>query len=237
MRKIDHKKIIKKFENDISELWQYFSDVERYIIMQNPSRKDLLIGHLSEQVFVSMAVLFEQFISDIFVAYINNNSQQFSSYVCTSVQNDLSNNSVKQFVNVSIPTNLNVAQIRELLMPDDDNIKFADCKILKKKAKQWLVEEHARKFSKLHRDDISLINSIKKIRNYLAHRSPRSLKSMISILKEIETASPTCKNYGLGINLRAKNRDIGNYLKADIEDGRRVEVYLQRIHSIALTFM
>jgi hypothetical protein len=60
---------------------------------------------------------------------------------------------------------------------------------------------------------------------------------MINILKEIDTGRSSCKNAGLGINLDAKNREVGNYLKTKIDGYRRIEIYLQRLHSVTLNFI
>lgn len=235
MKKSDHEIVIKDFQERIEDLFEYLGTMERYIrIQDHPTKKEQFIAEISEQVFISMAAAFEKMITDLFLTFINSKSQQFISHKRDQLTKHI--NEFKEYslyMDVNLPKNLNMQQVINLVTPDEDNIKFGDVKALQQKAKQWLVNEHRKRFTTLHNDDVLLINAMKKIRNYLAHRSSRSLRSMIELLKDGNFSSPNSRNYGLGINVKARNKQIGVYLKAYAGDFRRIEIFFQRIHAIS----
>ena len=109
------------------------------------------------------------------------------------------------------PSHLSVAQIRALLDEDGWNITFSGSADLVVKAGNWLPAGDAQKFTALTPADLALLDGLKAMRNFPAHRSTSSRSAMNAALTALANhppLAPLAKNgarevHSLGKHLRA----------------------------------
>ena len=138
---------------------------------------------LTENNLLAAAVAWEGFVSDMFIAYINRDATQFKQHVENSFTEHLRNSGTPErafdkFGTMSFPAHLKKADVLALADNFGNNITFSNFKLLEEKAKSWLVEEHAEKFTRLTAQHKAVVNSVIALRNHIAHRSDRSLTAM-----------------------------------------------------------
>jgi hypothetical protein len=135
-------------------------------------------------------------------------------------------------LNIKFPKHIVVDDIEKMVNPKRSNVSLPNSKEMIKRANKWLDRSFAIKFSKLTIEDQKLLDSVKSIRNFLAHRSESSLDGMNKQLGNIETTLPA--NAGLGKGTANEIRSAGKYLRTKTSSGkRRVEIYLERLRQIS----
>lgn len=145
---------------------------------------------LTEHSLLAAAVAWEGFISEMFVAYINRDPTQFKQSLSDAVESHLTNASIAKrayarFGALSIPKHLSKADVLALADSIGNNITFPNFDELQDKAEKWLVTAHAeKKFTRLSAQQKAIVNSVIALRNYIAHRSIRSLHAMNDALEK-----------------------------------------------------
>lgn len=128
---------------------------------------------IAEYLFVAAATLFEGFLSDLVVAYINRDSQRFREFLLGGLSIDASEDYARRaipHVEASIP-HLSVDKIREILDPTGYNVTFPSTDKMKESAGRWLASADKARFVGATPAQCAVIDFVKAVRNYLAHRS------------------------------------------------------------------
>lgn len=142
---------------------------------------------LTEHSLLAAAVTWEGFVSDMFIAYINRDATRFKDHLRSSFEQHINTASTPKKVfdsygSIHFPNHLNKADVQALANSLGNNITFPNFGELEQKARTWLTQAHAQKFSGLTHQQKAVVNSIIALRNHIAHRSQRSLDAMNEIL-------------------------------------------------------
>lgn len=128
---------------------------------------------IAEYLLVAVATLFEGFLSDLFVAYINRDSEKFRGFligkISIAAEDEYAKRAVKH-VERSMP-HLSVDRIKEILDPTGYNITFKSTAKMKEAAGTWLSDADKAHIVGVAAAECAVIDFVKAVRNYLAHRS------------------------------------------------------------------
>lgn len=230
MRKIKPEEVIDDFIKQLVELNDYYQRIRSATAGTETELKD--IGLLSEQSFVTAAVAFESFLSDLFVAFINRDSSklqsEYEARIKASVKDKFSQWHAEQ-LRFASAKHLSVERILEIMDKDGRNITFSSAAKLKADAGAWLHKDHADLFKNLKTHDESVVDCVKAVRDFIAHRSDSAKNRMNEELSMVGTVAPN-ENLGRGVQ---KVHYIGSFLKAEFQSKRRVQLYWERLKTIA----
>lgn len=178
---------------------------ELLLAVYQKKRQQSLESMLAEQCVLGLAVMWEAFIHDLIVSYIEENSDVCVGFHRTRVRQSIESKSklFAKWVTIEIPDVLSRTQIELMVDPDGWNLTADSAETLAKRATQFLSAPHAIKFS-LADQDRKFVDLLIATRNYLSHRSAGSLKIMKQRVKDLDVASP----------LRTELTTVGAYLKA-----------------------
>lgn len=205
MRKIDPDSVKTDFAEQIEGLEAFHGRV--YGSLTSDADKTLL----AEATFMSSAVAWEGFLSDLVVAYINRDSSQFADHLKRSLEAALAGKQrliLDRHCTVSMPRHMTRADILELLDASGSNITFQGVGDLKDMTRVWLVAAHHAKFDALTGPQAAMIAAWVAIRNHVAHRSTVSLERVNACL-----AASALHGTGLQRD-QNKVRQVGAHLKA-----------------------
>ena len=186
-----------------------------------------------EHNLLAAAVIWEGFVNDLFIAYVNRDPCRFKRHMKESLKQHLSSRSKSkrifdQFGTLNLPTHLTKAQVVELLDADGNNITFSRYRDIERKAHSWLVPETAQRFINVPASKKATIDALISLRNHIAHRSKRSLDAMNETLL-------TGALYQTGLQ-RGQNRfhNVGSYLKATPQGSlqTRFSIFISTLKSI-----
>jgi len=191
------------------------------------------VTRLSALTMISAATLWESFLSDLVVAYINRDPSQFAVHLQHALNEDLSDKQ-KQIVNryapYKAPTSIDRGTILSLLDDNGNNITFSNAQTLKKGAKRWISAANIVGINALTGQQIAIINLWISLRNHIAHDSERSRSAL-----QIAVSHGALHGTGLhraqnaihtpGVYLKSKHRQpVGN---------PRIEEILRHMQQIA----
>ena len=192
---------------------------------------------LTEHSLLAAAVIWEGFVSDMFIAYINRDATRFKKHLQDSFDIHLNSSSTPKrvfdaFGALTFPKHLKKSDVLSLANSVGNNITFPNFEQLEEKAGIWLVSAHAAKFTGLNSQQKAVVNAVIALRNHIAHRSKRSLDVMNEVLAR-GALHPT------GIQ-RLANRfhNVGVWLKA-VPVGRaeaRLTTILRMLDDIGAAF-
>jgi hypothetical protein len=162
---------------------------------------------LAEQCVLGLAVLWEAFVHDLIVSYIEESSEACIRFHRDRVTQSVGSKSklFAKWITISIPDVLSRVQIEMLVDPEGWNITADSAETLAKKANQFLTAPHAIKFS-LADVDRAFVDLLIATRNYLSHRSTGALaimKQRVKQLHDVDATSP----------LNGRVTTVGAYLK------------------------
>jgi hypothetical protein len=222
MRTQDPTNIRADFESAIGDIETAVNAAEQSI-QGDPARK-----LISEYSFVSAATLFEGFISDLFVAYINRDSQRFRDHLLYHLNLESDDEFAKRalpYVEKAMP-HLSVERIRGILDSNGYNVVFPTTDKMKESAGKWLADTHKQRFTQLTAEQCAVIALLKAIRNFLAHRS--------------DNADTTMQDSLLSADLPARFKrsvnnvsDVGAYLRATQQGQSRLKHYLLYLKTLS----
>lgn len=186
---------------------------------------------VAESSLLAAAVLWEGFITDLFVAHINRDSIQLSSTLKKRIEQSVEQkfgSHVLQRVKVSFPDHLPEREVRSLLDPTNYNLSFESASKMIERADKSLPASVAGKFRALSPADCAAINAWHDIRNFLAHRSGSSKKEMNDTLTKPDLQNDLRRNMH-------KVHSAGAFLKATPMGTQkwRVEHYFDAMKTIA----
>lgn len=141
-----------------------------------------------EHCSLTAAVIWEGFVSDMFVALINRDPSRYKQYLRNSLNQHINNSGTPRrvfdkFGSIKFPDHLSKTQIQGLADQMGNNISFFNFENLEDKAETWLVEAHADKFVSLSSQNKVTVDALIALRNHIAHRSQRSLDAMNEVLQ------------------------------------------------------
>lgn len=186
---------------------------------------------IAEYLFVAMASLLEGFISDLIIAYINRDATRFKEFFINNLEikakdvKDDQAQRAKDLVEMSMP-HLSVDKIRKLLDPSGANIAFPLTASMKETSAKWLVNDDRDRFTGLSQQHAAILDAIKKIRNYLAHRSANAETAMQEMLFAANLPAELKRGQN-NVN------DVGAYLRA-LQGSARFHHYVTHVRAIAL---
>ncbi len=183
---------------------------------------------VTEYLFVATAALLEGFISDLFVAYINRTSDTFRKHLLKQITFSSSDDFAKralQHVGNEMP-HLNVDQIRHILDPRGYNLTFDTTAEMKTHAGLWLSPADAVRFTGCSKQQCAFIDSVKAVRNFLAHRSQSADDKMQEALNAADL--PTDQKRGA-----KKVLDVGAHLRAISHGQSRFRRSLAHVRRLA----
>lgn len=228
MKKINPESVLENFEGEIDNLAGFLQRVSNALRGSATEKGDL--SRLSENVFISAAVAFEGFFSDLFLAYANKDSRPF----LTAKEVEIKKAIKEQFgdwyspkYNIGAVKHLSIKELYPLLDPKGWNITFKNCRSMVSRSKKLLAPQYALKYRALTARERKFCDAVKFIRNHLAHNSEASHTAMNDALFSLERSTPS-----LG---RADNKvsDVGVFLKTRINGERRIFSYLEQMVLIA----
>jgi extradiol dioxygenase family protein len=228
LRKINPADVKADFAAGVRDIWAYYAAANARLT----SDKHKTI--LAETTFLAVCVLWEGFLSDLVIAYINRDSSRFAQHLQVAVGEG---RSAKQktifdlYGTVTIPVHISKADIIKIADENGNNITFSHYNDLITCAKRWLTDANSagiRGVSARHR---AVINAAISLRNHIAHRSDRSLKAMNDALEKGALHATGLKR---GVN---SVRHVGSYLKANAPGvgGSRIIAYVATLLVIANT--
>lgn len=185
MNRINVEKLFEKFDRDIKEQTSYYMDSVR--TLNHPDARAIA----SENYVLSSAVLFERFINDLMLAYINNDCRKFSSHIEASIESCLKPhsktlNGYRHFGVFSRKNNIKKSDLERILYPLGRIDSLYSYNTIQKRAKKWLNESHYMKFHMVHQEKRTIVDVLIAFRNDLAHSSPGSRKKLILLLRKKE---------------------------------------------------
>lgn len=213
------------FEAAINEVRSAVTAAEQ-AIGTDPPRK-----LVTEYSFVATAALFEGFVSDLVVAYINQNSQTFRNYLLGLISITATDEFAKrarQHVVTGMP-HLTVEDIRKILDPSDYNVTFPTTGDMKAAAGRWLSPDDSDHFTATTAQHCAVIDLTKGVRNFLAHRSQAADTAMQAVLQAIDLP-PELR--------RGQNcvQDVGAFLRAQQGGRSRFEHFIDLLSGLAQQF-
>jgi hypothetical protein len=163
---------------------------------------------------LTAAVMWEGFLHELFVVYINREPSRLGRALETAITQsvqDKRGGAVSTHVRLDWPKHLTRATVIEILDRDDRNVSFKTAADMVQGAAEWLGTKHANKFKALTNGDRAAIDAWRSVRNYPAHRSSSSKKEMDSAL--------AAQALGAGLRRgRHKISDVGAHFDAALRE-------------------
>jgi len=177
---------------------------ELVLAVHQKKRQQSLESLLAEQCVLGLAVMWEAFVHDLIVSYIEENSDVCVGFHKTRVKQSIESKSklFAKWITIDIPEVLTRGHIELMVDPEGWNVTADSAETLAKRATQFLSAPHAIKFS-LAEVDRRFVDLLIATRNYLSHRSAGSLKIMKKRVADMDAASP----------LKGPVTTVGAYLK------------------------
>ena len=223
MRTLDPANIRADFDSALADIGTSIATSEERIDTVPPRKL------ISEYAFVAAASLFEGFVSDLFVAYINRDFERFRTHILGQLKietDDKYAKRAKQFVDTSM-RHLTADQIRDTLDPSQFNVAFPTTGKMKESAGKWLSAADAARFANLTARQCAVIDFTKRVRNYLAHRSQSSENEMQTALVAIDLPAELTRGV-------SNISDVGAFLRATQGEQSRLLHFLDAQSDLAI---
>jgi hypothetical protein len=186
---------------------------------------------VAEYLFVATATLFEGYLSDLFVAYINRDSEKLRGFLISKISIDAEDEYARRavkHVESSIP-HLSVDRIKEILDPSGYNITFKTTAKMKEAAGTWLSDADKAHIVGVSAAECAVIDFIKAVRNYLAHRSEAARAKMDEALFATDLPDVFRRNANAVT-------DVGAYLLSRQSTLLRFEHALNQVRQLGAKF-
>lgn len=228
MKKINPQSVLENFESEIDSLVGFFNRVGN--ALKGTSKEKWDRSRLAENVFVSAAVAFEGFFSDLFLSYVNKDSRQFLKAKELEISKAIKSQFGEWYslkYSIGVTKHLKLKELYPLLDPRGWNITFKNCRNMVSSSKKFHAQQFALKYVNLTPKDRKFCDAVKMIRNQLAHKSESSHSGMNKALLSLEHSIQ-----GLGRSVN-KVSDVGVFLKTKIDGEQRLVTYLEYMVDIA----
>lgn len=226
MRKVDPAGVCDDFIEALDEIAQAYVDLGSPSAISDKNRT-----LLAEQVILSATVLWEGFVADLLVAYVNRDSTQFVQELEKRIRQSVEGKygtEAADHVSVAFPEHLKKDVVERLVDHRDYNLTFTSAKKMAEWAQQHLATAHAQKFIGLSDGDSAAIDAWRSIRNFLAHRSKSAKKTMNDALNTVNLPAALARGqYAI--------HAAGAFLKATPIGGNqpRLLCYLNEMKAVA----
>jgi len=194
-------------------------------------------SRLTEHMLIALAVSWEGFVSDMFIAYINRDPSQFTNHLRNSLIEHLATSSkpeavFKNYGKLSFPKHFTKQDVQSLANSNGNNITYSSFARLKDGAKVLLAPAHLAQFNAISNPNQAMINALLALRNHIAHRSVRSSEAMNAAL-----AIGALHTTGLKRSTNKVN-NVGAWLKAQppAKKESRMHLLLNQFEAIAKPF-
>lgn len=205
MRKTNPVDVRADFAAGLSDVTASYATVQA--ALTSDKDKTLLVEHT----FLAAAVLWEGFISDLIIAYINRDPSRFARHLKDALVTGLTpkqNLIYANYGSLKVPPHIRKADVVSLIDPSGNNVTFSNFADLGGAAARWLSTANAGRIMGRTAAQKATVDAIIAIRNHIAHRSDRSLKAMNGALRAGAL-------HGTGIRRGVNSvRHVGSYLKA-----------------------
>ena len=197
-------------------------------VISGDKNKTLLVEHT----FLAAAVLWESFLSDLLIAYINRNAARFAVHLKDALETELTPKQREiytRYAALAIPQHITKADVVALIDANGNNITFSNFAAIEDAAGRWLVPANADHITGRSALEKATVNAAIAIRNHIAHRSQRSLTAM-----NLALAAGVFHNTGRGRGANAV-RHVGSFLKAvpvGMQEAR-ITIYLNAMGAVA----
>lgn len=227
MRKQNPNDVIDAFHHELNESIDTWNRLR-----QEVGTAGDLAKRVSVDAFQRAAVAFEGFRSDWHIASINRDSTQFKSVLTQKVEQSVASRwrGLQGRVSVDLPKHPSLELVRELLDPDGQNVSLGSYAIWKDKAEEQLCTQFSTPLVGLPVQDRAVVDAVIAVRNLLSHRSQRASKGMNEALRALHGHQDGALRRGPN---RPEPSGIGNYLNADRDGQRRVEIFHHRLQDIS----
>jgi len=232
MRKVDPVDVKAGFTSFATERMAHFSRLEALLRRTPHEKRDLSV--LSETTLHSVYVAFEVFLSDLMLAYINRDFSVYQANLKSRIESSINakfGSGAAARTTFGVSKHINIQDLENLIDPTGWNMTFKDVDELKTKFADWVSPAHGAGVSALGPSDTRLIDTVRAIRNFVAHGSPGSKRIMNDKLSTV-AVGPACPNDPL---CRGQHEidDVGAYLKAYSFGQRRLYTFIMRLQAIA----
>lgn len=227
MRKTDPDDVRADFAAGLADVVSYYDTA--FAAVTGDKDRTLLVEHT----FLAAAVLWEGYVSDLLIAYINRDTTRFRQHLKDAFEAGMTTKQKTIYTNyasLSVPVHLKKADIIELVDAGGNNITFGHYGELTEAANRWLVAASAGRITGRTAGQKASVNAWITIRNHIAHRSERSARAM-----NVALAKGELHGTGLGrVGPNAVNH-IGSFLKSTPVGMQmpRVRLYLDAMSAIA----
>jgi len=226
MRKMNPDSVRSDFDISLSEAQAFYTTAKA--ALSTDKDQSLLV----RSTIITAATLWESFINDLFIAYINRDTSRFQIHLRNAFEADRTAKQeliAQHFAVVTLTKHMTVDMITELLDSDGNNLTFSSYDALKKGARKYLIEAHREGINGLSGANKQCINLWLSLRNHIAHDSARSYDAMNQAM-----ASDALINTGLQRGMR-KVSHVGSYLKSKPTPSAkpRIELILDNMKFIA----
>lgn len=179
MRKINPDDVKQDFDDQLTALATFYST--GLTAFQTETDKSTFV----ESCMLVLAVAWEGFVNDLFIAYVNVDPTRFKEHLRSAFDTHINEatkprNVFTEFGTLTFPKHLTKKQVQDFADDEGSNITFSSYDLLEDKAGTWLVQATADKFTGITAQQKAVINAIISLRNHIAHRSERSGKAMNS---------------------------------------------------------
>ena len=207
MRKIDPEGVWEDFATQLDDQAAFYA--RSWDALTNS--KDRKIA--TENYILTLGVLFEGFINDLIFAYANRDCARVMRHLEGSVRKILKPNrkataAFNSFAEFKHRRHLSKDKLKTILDPSGRNTSFPNYAAIEERAKQWLVDTHVDRFTRLSATQKAVIDLAIALRNNLAHRS----KSSLDRLNDVLLLGPL-HDTGLQRNVN-RVQQAGHYLKS-----------------------
>jgi hypothetical protein len=197
-----------------------------------PHLSDADVTILASSTLVSAATIWESFVSDLIIAYINRDPSTFAVHLNNALSEGLTDKqkAIKnRYAKFVAPKSIDKATVTELLDGDGNNVTFSSGQTLQDGARRYVAPAHRAGIEGLTVQQLAVMNLWIALRNHIAHDSEKSRKT----LKD-KVSHGTLIQFGLH---RAVNNVLqpGHYLKSlhQVNGTPRIEVILNQMSAIA----
>lgn len=171
LRTMDPARVRASFDAQIADAFGF------YIRVKTGLGSDADLTRLSALSLMSAATIWESFLSDLVIAYINRDPSQFSTHLENALKQDLSGKQKQiqsRYAPFVAPSSIDRKTIISLLDSDGNNITFKSAAHLKKTAKIWITTGNRVGIEGLTSQQMAIIDLTVALRNHIAHDSERS---------------------------------------------------------------
>jgi hypothetical protein len=226
MRKLTPAAVRADFADAVKAVRDSFDEVAQSGVSQ--ATKKLV----AEQALLAAAVLWEGFLSDLVVAFVNRKPTKFVAHIEAQVSITSKDPLAKRALHILAPkavkAHLNVEEVRGILDDKERNLTFDEVAKMKETAGKLLEPTDAAGFLALEAADEAAVAASNALRNFLAHRSASSRTTLQDALASASLQADLRR----GPN---KVYDVGAYLLATPPAGAPVRLhrYLAMIDALA----